>query len=414
VPQQILVHALPNGLSLVVEPMMWLESAAFTLLVPAGSARDPLDLLGLGSLTCEMAERGSGGRDSRQYVEQLELLGVDVSTGVTNSHSCFSGAMPADNLLEALAIFADLVQRPHLPEDELEESRQSCLQEVWALEDNLAQKVMIELRQRQYPDPYGRTSHGTEESLRRIRYADVRRQFAEFYTPQGAILSIAGKVDFPRLRDQVERVFGGWRALPLLPLGEKPPETSYRHLPHESSQTHIGVSYTSVPYSHPDYFQARGAVGVLSDGMSSRLFTEVREKRGLCYSVMATCHSLRDRGSVLCYSGTTTERAQETLNVLVAELWRLVEGIHADELDRLKARIKSALIMQQESSTSRSGSIAGDWYHLGRVRTLDELGAIIDGLTCESINRYLADNPPQNLRVVTLGQKPLEMPHGIS
>jgi predicted Zn-dependent peptidase len=414
VPQQVLVHELRNGLTLVVEPMMWLESAAFTLLVPAGSARDPVELLGLGSLTCEMAERGSGDRDSRQFVEQLELLGVDVSTGVTNAHSSFSGAMPADNLLEALAIFADLVQRPHLPEDELEESRQSCLQEVWALEDNLAQKVMIELRQRQYPDPYGRSSHGTEESLRRIRYADVRRQFSEYYTPQGAILSVAGKVDFPRLRDQVERVFGGWTARPLLPLREKPPETSYRHVQHESSQTHIGVAYPSVPYSHADYFQARGAVGVLSDGMSSRLFTEVREKRGLCYSVMASCHSLKDRGSVLCYSGTTTERAQETLNVLVAELRRLVEGIQPDELARLKARIKSALIMQQESSTSRSGSIAGDWYHLRRVRTLDELGAIIDGLNCDSINRYLAANPPNNLRVVTLGQKPLEMPHGIS
>jgi predicted Zn-dependent peptidase len=414
VPQQILVHELPNGLTLVVEPMLWLESAAFTLLVPAGNARDPAALLGLGSLTCEMAERGSGDRDSRQFVEQLELLGVEFSTGVSNAHTSFSGAMPADNLLPTLAIFADLVRRPHLPEDELEDSRQSCLQEVWALDDNLAQKVMIELRQRRYPDPFGRSSHGTEESLRRITYADIRRHFEAFYSPQGAILSVAGRVDFPRLRDQVERVFGGWPSRPLPPLREIPPPTSYLHLPHESSQTHIGVAFPSVAYAHPDYFQARGAVGVLSDGMSSRLFTEVREKRGLCYSVLASCHTLKDRGSVLCYAGTTTERAQETLNVLIAELQRLAEGIHADELARLKARIKSALIMQQESSTSRSSSIAGDWYYLGRVRTLEELGGIIDGLTCDSINRYLAANPPHDLRIVTLGQKPLELPHAVS
>ena len=87
--------------------------------------------------------------------------------------------------------------------------------------------------------------------------------------------------------------------------------------------------------------------------MSSRLFTEVREKRGLCYAVYATCHSLRDRGSVLCYAGTSTERAQETLDVLLAELRRLGDGIQADELQRLKARIKSTLIMQQESSAAR-------------------------------------------------------------
>ena len=120
-------------------------------------------------------------------------------------------------------------------------------------------------------------------------------------------------------------------------------------------------------------------MGVLSDGMSSRLFTEVREKRGLCYTVYASCHSLKDRGSVICYAGTTTERAQETLDVMFAELVRLEQGIQPDELHRLKARIKSSLIMQQESSTSRSGSIAADWYYLNRVRTLDELGAIIDG-----------------------------------
>jgi predicted Zn-dependent peptidase len=174
------------------------------------------------------------------------------------------------------------------------------------------------------------------------------------------------------------------------------------------------LAYTSIPYPHPDYFQARGAVGVLSDGMSSRLFTEVREKRGLCYTVYASCHSLKDRGSVVCYAGTTTERAQETLDVMYGELVRLEQGIEPDELNRLKARIKSSLIMQQESSVSRSGSIAADWYYLNRVRTLDELGAIIDGLTCESINRYLAAHPPRDFCAVTLGAKPLEMPRAIS
>ena len=123
---------------------------------------------------------------------------------------------------------------------------------------------------------------------------------------------------------------------------------------HESNQTQIGIAFDSVPYRHPDYFQAWGAVGVLSGGMSSRLFTEVREKRGLCYSVYATMHTLRDRGSVLCYAGTSAERAQETLDVTLGELVRLAEGIEADELARLKARIKSSLIMQQESSSSRS------------------------------------------------------------
>ncbi len=183
---------------------------------------------------------------------------------------------------------------------------------------------------------------------------------------------------------------------------------------HESNQTQVGIGFESLPYRDPDYFQAWGAVGVLSGGMSSRLFTEVREKRGLCYTVYATHHTLRDRASVLCYAGTSADRAQETLDVMLAELIRLAKGIEPEELSRLKARIKSALIMQQESSSARSSAIARDWYHLERVRTLDEVGALVDGLTRESINAYLAAHPPRDFTIVTLGPKPLEVPVGIS
>jgi predicted Zn-dependent peptidase len=169
-----------------------------------------------------------------------------------------------------------------------------------------------------------------------------------------------------------------------------------------------------VAYNHPDYFKARGAVGVLSDGMSSRLFTEVRENRGLCYAVYAMYHSLRDRGSVLCYAGTSSDRAQETLDVTLFELSRLREGIRSDELERLKARVKSALILQQESSSSRSSSLAADWYYLGRARSLDEVSRIIDDLTCEGINHYLAAHPPSDFVVVTVGDIPLEVELGVS
>jgi predicted Zn-dependent peptidase len=137
------------------------------------------------------------------------------------------------------------------------------------------------------------------------------------------------------------------------------------------------------------------------------LFTEVREKRGLCYTVYASYHTHRDRASVMCYAGTTAERAQETLDVTLGELRRLAQGVEPRELDRLKARVKSGLIMQQESSSARSGAIAREWYHLGRVRSMEEIGRLVDSLTCESLGRYLAANPPRDFTIVTLGQKPL-------
>lgn len=414
VKQEIETHQLSNGMSLVAQRMPWLESAAFTLLVQAGCARDPADRLGLGNFLCEMVQRGCGPRGSRQFVEDLELLGADTSASVSNAHTSFSGAMPAESLLEALSIHADVVMRPHLPADQLDDGRSVCLQEIRAVEDDPAQRSMIELRRRHYSDPFGRSSQGSAEAIQQIQLEELRQHWQSYYQPDGAILSVAGNFNWDHLRDHVETCFAGWRGTPGEPLDEQPAEGHYLHLPHESSQTHIGVAYPNVPFGHPDYFQARGAVGVLSDGMSSRLFTEVRENRGLCYTVQASCHSLRDRGSVICYAGTTTERAQETLDVTVSELRRLAEGIEADELERLKARIKSGLIMQQESSTSRSGAIAADWYFLRHVRTLDEIGAILDGLTCDSINRYLAEHPPADFTVVTLGAQQLEMPSGIS
>jgi predicted Zn-dependent peptidase len=137
------------------------------------------------------------------------------------------------------------------------------------------------------------------------------------------------------------------------------------------------------------------------------LFTEVRERRGLCYSVYAGYHTLRDHAGVFCYAGSSAQRAQETLDVTLGELKRLAQGIEPGELKRLKARIKTELVMQQESSFSRSSAIARDWYHINRARTLEELEGIVDGLTCESINGYLAKNPPGEFTIVTVGPEEL-------
>ena len=123
-------------------------------------------------------------------------------------------------------------------------------------------------------------------------------------------------------------------------------------------------------------FRPSGRFACLAGGMSARLFTEVRERRGLCYTVFASQHSLQHLGSVLCYAGTSAERAQETLDVTVSELLRLAEGVSGEELDRVKARIKSSLIMQQEMSGARSSAVARDWFHLGCVRSIRELEEI--------------------------------------
>ncbi len=412
--EPILSHTFPNGLVLVAEPTLSLQSVAFTFVVPAGCVYDPPNRSGLGGFTCEMALRGAGSRDSRQFIIELDNLGVEHHESVTAAHTGFSGAMLSKNLPAALELYADLLQRPHLPENQLEAARLVMLQELRAVEDEPAQKVMLELRRGHYPDPWGRPPQGEQEALEEITIEDVRSQFDRSYHPGGTIIGVAGRFDWRQLKDTVGRLLGDWEPREGAPVVEKPRTRRYRHLDYKSNQTQIGIAYRSVPYRDENYFQAWGAVGVLSGGSSARLFTEVRERRGLCYSVYAACHTLRDRGAVFCYAGASADRAQETLDVTVGELARLADGIENDELDRLKARMKSALIMQQESSAARSGAIARDWYHLGRARTLDEVGRLVDALTHQSINAYLTDHPPGDFTVVTLGPHKLEVSGEIS
>lgn len=406
---RIFSHTYPNGLVLVAEPMAALQSAAFTFLVPAGCVCDPANRGGLSSFACEMSLRGAGERDSRQFILDLDSLGVERAEGVSSAHASYSGATVAENLPKTLAIYADLLQRPHLPNDQIEAGRLAMLQEIRAVEDEPAQKVMIELRRRHYPEPWGWPAQGDEEAIEATTIEDIRRHFRRCYRPNGTVLGVAGRVDWEQLKETVGELLGNWPAGSENAVVETLGACRYEHLPHESQQTQIGVAYTSVPYRHPDYFQAWGSVGVLSGGMSARLFTEVRERRGLCYSVYASQHTLLHRGAVFCYCGTGADRAQETLDVILGELRRLSQGITDAELDRLKARIKSALIMQQESSSARSSSLARDWYHLGRARTLDEVGQIIDSLSSRSINAYLAEHPPVDFTVVTLGSGKLAM-----
>ena len=245
--------------------------------------------------------------------------------------------------------------------------------------------------------------------MQQITVDEIQQFVRQHHDPRDTILSVAGKIDWAQLKDWAEELFGAWDPLESCPVAASPPQRGYEHVKHESSQTHLAIAFPAVPYRDPLYYHARGAIGVLSDGMSSRLFTEVRQKRGLCYTVYASYHSLRDEGAVFCYSGTSSESAQETLDVIMVELQRLTQGIDEYELQLLKTRVKNALIMQQESSATRAMSMAGDWYHRGEVQSLERVARTIENLTVDSINAFLKEHPPADFSVATVGPHALEV-----
>jgi predicted Zn-dependent peptidase len=157
------------------------------------------------------------------------------------------------------------------------------------------------------------------------------------------------------------------------------------------------------------YYHERLALNILSGGMASRLFTEVRTKRGLVYTVFAAPRVFKGLGLVLGYAGTQPERAQECVDVMLGELRRISDGVTQDELDRARTGLLAALVMQGESTGARAGAMASDMYLINRPRSLDEIRSAVDGITLESLNQYLAQNPPHDFAVLTLGPSPVEV-----
>jgi predicted Zn-dependent peptidase len=405
-------HQLSNGLRIVAEPVPGAQSLAMTLLTPAGVAREPADKLGVAAMLSEMLFRGAGDLDARAHSDALDQLGVQRDTSVETRHLRLGATMIGEKLPDALPLLADMARRPMFAESALEPSRDLCLQDLEAVEDEPQQKVSIALRRRHYPQPIGRSTLGQHEHLEAMTLGDVRMFWRNACVPGGGILSFAGKFDWPQLLGLIEASFGDWAGgvEDVVPQPDATAPRGYAHEPAESVQVHIALAYDAPPEVDDNSILQRAATSVLSGGMSGRLFTEVREKRGLCYAVYAAYAGQKDRGAMIAYSGTTAPRAQETLDVLAGELRRLSDGVQRDEFDRAIVGMKSRLVMQGESTGARSAAIAFDQAVYGRPRTLDERAAQVDAVTLEALNEYLAAHRPGAMTVVTVGPEELKAP----
>jgi predicted Zn-dependent peptidase len=201
---------------------------------------------------------------------------------------------------------------------------------------------------------------------------------------------------------------GDWAGDAAAPAIIAAPPREYHHEVSDTNQVHIGVAYDAPPPRDlKNAMLQRLAAAVLSGGMSGRLFHEVREVRGLCYSVYAAYMQMAHAGTVYAYAGTTTQRATQTLEVLTGELKRLGDGVTRDEFDRAVVGLKSRLVMQGESTAARAGAIANDQHLLGGPRTLDDIAKQIDAVTLEDLVAFVADHRPREFTILTIGPDPL-------
>ncbi|WP_234553332.1 M16 family metallopeptidase [Thermus caliditerrae] len=396
------VERLPNGLLVALEERDY-PGVAFQLLVPAGAVNEPEGLLGASTLIEGWLWKGAGELDAQGLAQALDALGVRRQSGAGLEYTLFTAAFLPEVLEEVFRLYALLLTRPSFPEEALEAVKSVALQALLSQEDQPARKLFSELRRRVFRSPHGRDPVGREEDLKGAAAGELREDFGRRYTPKGAILAVAGGVSWERLQAALEP-FLAWE-------GEEAfypsPELSEPHrfqVERPTAQVQIGLAYPDVGPDHPGFYAARLALEVLSGGMSSRLFTEVREKRGLVYAVSAFPAGVRGQGLLMAYGGTTKERAGETLRVMLAEMERLAEGVTEEELSRAKVGLKTALVMADESVRARAGSMARDLFALGRVRPLAEIEAAIEGTTLEAVNAFLRSHPYRNPWVGLLGE----------
>jgi predicted Zn-dependent peptidase len=404
-------HILKNGMVILGEPMEAVESVAFGFMLPAGAAQLPDGCCGAGSVVADWIFRGAGDKDSRGLGDALDGLGLHRSSSVGSSHITIGAALEGGNLAEAIKLYADIILRAGLKEDQFELARQLAIDEVHALDDDPRHKVMLKLREQFYPSPLGRSPLGEIAELKTLTAQISKQIIKNNFNLSQTIFAVAGKYDFDVIVAQMERLFSNIRdgMQQRVVLGEKK-AGKYTHLHNDGAQVHIGLMTETVKPTDEDYYNARVAVSVLSGGMSARLFTEVREKRGLCYAVVAQYHGLKEAAGIMCYAGTTPDKAQETLECIMAEFNRLSDGISEEEIKRAKVGLKSALVLQSESSSSRAAAIGGDYYILGRVRSLDEIKNKIEQTTVDSVLEFLQRNRFKNFTVVTIGPKKIHPP----
>jgi predicted Zn-dependent peptidase len=390
--ETIRTYRLPCGMTLAVERAETAKSVAACWLLPVGNAGDPEGAAGDGQavLLAELMLRGAGGRSSRELSEALDRLGVSRGTSPGAAHLQLNATLLGSRLADTLPILASMVLAPALPVDHLEAVRSLCLQALDGLADDPQQRVGLRLRERLLPPPFNRSGYGDRAALEGISIGTLQDAWQRRCRPGGAILSIAGDVDGDAVAGQLDQLLRGWAGSSTEPAESAPAIGGVGHEPSESAQTHIALGYKAPPEGDPDATLFRLATRILGGNSSSRLFTEVREKRGLCYSVGASYAGGRDRGMLSIYAGSTPERAQETVDCIAHEVSRFADGVTAEEFARAVVGYKSRLVMSGESTSARAASLAGDWYRLGRTRSLEQLAAEVDAITLEGLNRFIA------------------------
>jgi predicted Zn-dependent peptidase len=380
-----------NGLTVITDPMAQLESAALGVWVNAGTRNETKRVMGVSHMLEHMAFKGTEKRSARAIAEEIEAVGGYLNAYTSREQTAFHARVLKADVPLALDILADILTTPTFEQVELERERQVVLQEIGQSRDTPDDIIFDHLQSVVYPgQPMGWSILGEDDTVAAFTREDLRTYMDANYLARGMTLVSSGAVDHRTIVEIATEKFAKLKS----GAPPEPPAANYiggeMRVEEDLEQAHVTFAFPGVSNCDDDYYAAQVYVTALGGGMSSRLFQEAREKRGLCYSIYAFSHSAKDSGIVGVYAGTGETEAGEIAPVVAGEMASLAETATETEIARAKAQLKSSVLMGLERPGSRAEQIAGQIFALDRVLSVEEMVGRIDAVDVAHVRRFAA------------------------
>jgi predicted Zn-dependent peptidase len=397
---------LANGLRIVTQTMPQLETVSLGLWVGAGARHETERENGISHFLEHMAFKGTKRRSAQAIAEEIEEVGGELNAATSLESTAYYARILKGDEKVALGLIADILQNSAFSGPELEGERQVILQEIAATRDSPDDIAYDLLHDAAFPQqPVGRAILGTPDSVRRFTAGDLKGFLRRRYRPEDMVLSAAGAVSHARIVRHAEALFGGLSGsrragserLAKYVGGVRVSEKNFE-------QSHLLIGFPGPSYREHAYFTAQVFSGLFGGGMSSRLFQEVREKRGLCYAIYSTAWGLKDTGMLGIHAATGTDLMEALIDVIGTELRRAAEAAPSpQELGRAKAQLKAGLLMGLESSSLRAEQMARQLLSHGRILSTEELIAEVDDVTPERVRDFVGELAVRAPTVIVVG-----------
>lgn len=384
------ITTLANGIRVVSHAMAHLETLSLGIWVATGARHEAPFEHGMSHLLEHMAFKGTARRSARAIAEEIETIGGELNAATSLETTAYFARLLKGDEGIALEILADILQNSVFDPDELEREREVILQEIAATRDSPEEIGYDLLQEAAFPgQSVGRPILGTTQSVKSFDRGMLNAFLAHHYTPQRMVVSAAGAVDHDRLVRHVEALFGG------LPRGEQAGHEAARYKggvragQRRFEQSHLLLGFEGPSYHADDFFAAQVFSGLFGGGMSSRLFQEVRERRGLCYSIYSSAWALADAGLFSIHAATGSDMLTKLSEVVVSELEAVAKsGADAAELQRAKAQLKAGLLMSLESSSARAEQMARHLIGHDRLISTEELISGVDAVSEADVRMF--------------------------